>query len=186
MTNLGGWVGSEIRISWLEFVVRPDADLAYQWDTKRKLFSLAEVCTPPSTVLVSACDVQVYICVSILHIHCGREPANGPFSIITPSIQVDITTFFFYIIFHLASLLRIIHGNVMLNLITLLTTFEECYIFKVNYPLCGQNVWFFCHFLFYGLCLRARYQLAPRIIMVVLRISWLLFHNLHAFFGVLF
>ena len=29
-----------------------DKEPAYQWDTKRKLFSLAEVCTPPSAITV--------------------------------------------------------------------------------------------------------------------------------------
>ena len=38
------------RTSRLDFVLDPDAFLAYQWDTKRKLFSLAEVCAPPSAV----------------------------------------------------------------------------------------------------------------------------------------
>ena len=32
----------------------PDPDLAHQWDTKRKLFSLVEVCPLPSAVLVSS------------------------------------------------------------------------------------------------------------------------------------
>ena len=30
----------------------PEADPSYQWDRQRKLFSLAEVCAPPSAVIV--------------------------------------------------------------------------------------------------------------------------------------
>ena len=37
----------------LGFGEGPDPDPAYQWDTKRKVFSLAEVCTPPSVIVVT-------------------------------------------------------------------------------------------------------------------------------------
>ena len=47
-----GKVGSATRMNWFDFGEDPDPDLAYQWDTKVKLFSLAEVCTLPSAVLV--------------------------------------------------------------------------------------------------------------------------------------
>ena len=39
------------RTSQLDFGSGPDADPAYQWDTKHKLFSLAEVGGLPSAVL---------------------------------------------------------------------------------------------------------------------------------------
>ena len=35
-----------------DLISGPDSDPADQWDTKRKLFILAEVCAPPSAVLV--------------------------------------------------------------------------------------------------------------------------------------
>ena len=38
--------------SQFDFGSGPDPDLAYKWDTKRKLFSLAEACALPSAVLV--------------------------------------------------------------------------------------------------------------------------------------
>ena len=37
--------------SRLNFSSGPNPDPAYQWDTKRKLISLAEVCSPPSALL---------------------------------------------------------------------------------------------------------------------------------------
>ena len=40
------------RTSRFDFALRKDPDPAYQWDTKHKLFSLAEVCALPSGVLV--------------------------------------------------------------------------------------------------------------------------------------
>jgi len=40
------------RTSQLDFGLGHDADSAYQWDTKRKLVGLAEVCAPPSAFLV--------------------------------------------------------------------------------------------------------------------------------------
>ena len=40
------------RTSRFDFGSGPDADLAYQWDTKNKLFSLAEVFALPSAILV--------------------------------------------------------------------------------------------------------------------------------------
>ena len=40
--------------SSLDFVLGPNADQAYQWDTKRKLFSLVEVWALPSAVLVAS------------------------------------------------------------------------------------------------------------------------------------
>ena len=40
------------RTSWLDFCYVPNSDPAFQWDTEHKLFSLADVCTPPSAVLV--------------------------------------------------------------------------------------------------------------------------------------
>ena len=57
MTKLGGWVGLVMRTSWLDFGSGPDGDPAYQWDTKHKLFSLAEVCALPSALLVA---IQLY------------------------------------------------------------------------------------------------------------------------------
>ena len=36
------------------------ADLAHRWDTKRKLFSQAEGCTPPSAVVVEGLDYNIY------------------------------------------------------------------------------------------------------------------------------
>ena len=39
----------------LDFGSGPDAGPAHQCYPKRKLFSLAEVCTPPSAVVVSTC-----------------------------------------------------------------------------------------------------------------------------------
>ena len=40
------------RTSGLDFDSGTDPDPAYRWDTKLKRFSLAEVCAPPSAVLV--------------------------------------------------------------------------------------------------------------------------------------
>ena len=40
------------RTSLFNFGSGPDTDSAYQWDRKRKLFSLAEICALPSAVLV--------------------------------------------------------------------------------------------------------------------------------------
>ena len=44
----------------------PDADPAYRWDTKRKLFSFAgEVCALPSAILICVCgSLQVFTLVS--------------------------------------------------------------------------------------------------------------------------
>ena len=53
------------RPSRLNFGEDPDPDLAHQWDTKRKLFNLAEVRAPPSAVLVTC----IY---SGLITHCAR------------------------------------------------------------------------------------------------------------------
>ena len=39
--------------SRLDFGSGTAADLAHQWDTKRKLFRLLEVCTLPSAILVT-------------------------------------------------------------------------------------------------------------------------------------
>ena len=44
MTKLGGWVCSVTRTSQFNFGSGPDADAACHWDTKCKLFSLADVC----------------------------------------------------------------------------------------------------------------------------------------------
>ena len=41
------------RTSRFDFGSGPDADPAYKFDTKCKLFSLAEVCALPSAVLIS-------------------------------------------------------------------------------------------------------------------------------------
>ena len=47
------------RTSQLDFGSGPDADPAYQWDRQRKLFSLAEGCTPPRAVLLCiAIDIK--------------------------------------------------------------------------------------------------------------------------------
>ena len=54
MTKLGEWVRLVTRTSRLDFE-GPDADPAYQWDTKCKLFSLAVVCALPSADLVWGC-----------------------------------------------------------------------------------------------------------------------------------
>ena len=43
MTNLGGQVGEVTRTSSLDFSSGPNPDLAYQWDTKCKLFRLEVV-----------------------------------------------------------------------------------------------------------------------------------------------
>ena len=43
------------RTSSFDFGSRPNPDPAYQWDTKRKLFSLADVCAPPYAVIVHFC-----------------------------------------------------------------------------------------------------------------------------------
>ena len=50
MTKLGGRVASVTRTSRFDFESGPDPDLTCQWDTERKLFSLAEVRAPPSAV----------------------------------------------------------------------------------------------------------------------------------------
>ena len=52
MTKLGGWVGSVTRTIRIDFGSDPDLDPAYQWDTKCKLFSLAEVCALSNEVPV--------------------------------------------------------------------------------------------------------------------------------------
>ena len=44
------------RTSRLDFGSGLDADQTYQWETKHKLFSLAEVCALPSAILVFACN----------------------------------------------------------------------------------------------------------------------------------
>ena len=53
MTKLGGWVGYVARTSRLDFGLDTDPDPVYQWDTKRKLFTLAQVCARPSAVIIS-------------------------------------------------------------------------------------------------------------------------------------
>ena len=54
------------RTSRFDFGSGPDPDPAYQWDTKRKLFSLAEVCALPSDVLVTAIITEkCYIKISL-------------------------------------------------------------------------------------------------------------------------
>jgi len=52
MTKLGRLVGYVTSTNRLDFVSALDADPAYQWDTKHKLFNLVEVCALLSTVLV--------------------------------------------------------------------------------------------------------------------------------------
>jgi len=44
-----------VTMSRLDFAAGPNPDLAYPWDTKHKLFSLAEVCAVASAVLVFPC-----------------------------------------------------------------------------------------------------------------------------------
>ena len=39
----GGQFGCVTRTSLIDFASDPDPDLAYEWDTERELFSLAEV-----------------------------------------------------------------------------------------------------------------------------------------------
>ena len=51
ITKLCGQVGWVIRTSQYDFCSGPDADPAYQWDTKCKLFSLVEVCALPGAIL---------------------------------------------------------------------------------------------------------------------------------------
>ena len=41
------------RTSRFDFGSDQDTDPTFQWETKRKLFSVAEVCAPPSAVLVN-------------------------------------------------------------------------------------------------------------------------------------
>ena len=50
MTKLGGRVGEVTRTSQFNFGSGADADAPYEWDTKRKQFSLAKVCALPSAV----------------------------------------------------------------------------------------------------------------------------------------
>ena len=50
--KFGGQVECVTITSRLDFGSGPDADLAYQWDTKHKLFSLVEVCALPCANLV--------------------------------------------------------------------------------------------------------------------------------------
>ena len=50
--KLGRSVGSVMRTNRLNFSSGPDADPAHQWDTKRKLIILADVCTLLSARLV--------------------------------------------------------------------------------------------------------------------------------------
>ena len=52
MTKLGGHVVEVTGTSQLDSSSDLDPDLAYQWDTKRKLFSLMEVCALSRAVLV--------------------------------------------------------------------------------------------------------------------------------------
>ena len=56
MPKLGGWVGWVTRTSQLDFSLGLDPDPAYQWDTERNMFSLAEVRALPSAILVSYCS----------------------------------------------------------------------------------------------------------------------------------
>ena len=53
MTKLGEWVGLVARTSRFDFCWGPDQHPAYQWGTKCKLFSLVELCTLPSAVLIA-------------------------------------------------------------------------------------------------------------------------------------
>ena len=53
-----GQVGCMTRMNGLNFGEDPDADLAYQWDTKHKVFSQAEVRATLSAVLVSPSPMQ--------------------------------------------------------------------------------------------------------------------------------
>ena len=48
-----GHVWCVTRTNWLDFGFGPDRDLASQWDTKPKLFSLVEGCALPSALLVT-------------------------------------------------------------------------------------------------------------------------------------
>ena len=52
VTKLGGLFSSVTRTSRLDFGSGPDSDLAYRWDAKRKLFSLAQVCALPIAIQV--------------------------------------------------------------------------------------------------------------------------------------
>ena len=60
---LKGWVPSKDPEQTTTFVLEParpkilpSAYPAYRWDTKRKLFSLVEVCTLPSAVPANSCN----------------------------------------------------------------------------------------------------------------------------------
>ena len=76
------------RINKFEFGSSPDPEPAYQWDTKRKLFSVEEVCAPPSAVLITFAtegeggyvftpfclfiSVCLSVCVQDISKSCGR------------------------------------------------------------------------------------------------------------------
>ena len=51
MAKVDGCVGKVTTTSQFDSGSGPNPNPAYQWDTKRKLFSLAEVCTLPSETL---------------------------------------------------------------------------------------------------------------------------------------
>jgi len=61
MPKLGGWIGEVTRMSRFDFGSGLDPDPASQWDAKRKLFSLVEVCAPPSAVLVCNATANTFM-----------------------------------------------------------------------------------------------------------------------------
>ena len=52
-------VGEVTRTSRFDFGSGPDPDLAYQWNTKGKLFSLAEVCSLSLGCRCSFCHIEL-------------------------------------------------------------------------------------------------------------------------------
>ena len=60
------------RTSQFDFGLGPDADPAYQCDTKRKLFSAAEVCALTSAVPFWVCVAPVYTLRLILNAFGGN------------------------------------------------------------------------------------------------------------------
>ena len=81
MTKLGGWLSSSQEQVNSIVGVGPEPDTAYRWETKHKLFSLAEVCALPNAVLVvtSTCAMNITAmpCYDIYQSHSSADFGAG-------------------------------------------------------------------------------------------------------------
>ena len=74
MTKPGGSVGYVIRTSRFDFGSGPDQDQTYQWDEKRNLFNLTEVCGLPSILFLLSLGWAVIVPCKRQRLGYGSSP----------------------------------------------------------------------------------------------------------------